>query len=198
MPKKRLIVGTQRMLPSVPVGTTGVPPTAASVIALTGFSRNPATAGRIRGGSLAAATAPMGLGHSAGVADPSFNRSALRAVFYAAGVVATVAGLHTVAAGAKSIAGQDVANASVESELRFYAAFYVAYGLVALRVAPRADRDSAAVRALAGALFLAGLARASGWLAAGRPHELQRGLLVIELAAPPAIVAWQARVARRG
>jgi uncharacterized membrane protein YgdD (TMEM256/DUF423 family) len=131
------------------------------------------------------------------VPDASFNRSALRAVFRVGGAVATVSGLHSVAAGAKSIAGQDMANASVESELRFYAAFYVAYGLAVLRVAPRADRDTAAVRALAGALFLAGLARASGWLAAGKPHPLQRGLLVIELTGPSAIVAWQKRLASR-
>jgi uncharacterized membrane protein YgdD (TMEM256/DUF423 family) len=130
------------------------------------------------------------------VLDASVSRTALRAVFRVGGAVATVAGLHTVAAGAKSIAGQDVANASVESELRFYAAFYVAYGLAVLRVAPRADRDRAAVQALAGALFFAGLARASGWLAVGRPHPLHRGLLVIELAAPPAIVAWQKRLVR--
>ena len=118
-------------------------------------------------------------------------------MFRVGGAVATVAGLHSVAAGARSIAGQNMANASVESELRFYAAFYVAYGLAALRVAPRADRDGAAVRALAGALFLAGLARGSGWLAAGKPHPLQRGLLVIELAAPSAIVAWQKRLTSR-
>ena len=125
------------------------------------------------------------------------GRSGLRAVFRTGGVVATAAGLHTVIAGARSIARQGTANPSVESELRFYAAFYVAYGVVALHVAPRADRDTAAVRALAGALFLAGLARAGGWLAVGRPHGLQRGLLVIELAAPPLVVAWQGRVALR-
>jgi Domain of unknown function (DUF4345) len=119
----------------------------------------------------------------------------LRAVFRTGGVVAIAAGLHTVIAGARSIAGQGTANPSVESELRFYAAFYVAYGAAVLQVAPRADRDPAAVRALAGALFLAGLARAGGWIAVGRPHALQRGLLVIELAAPPLVVAWQRRVA---
>jgi hypothetical protein len=117
-------------------------------------------------------------------------------VFYVSGVVATTAGLHTMIAGAKSLPAQETANPTLESELRFYAAFYVAYGLVALRVAPHADRDPPAVRGLAGALFLAGLARAGGWLAAGRPHRLQRALLVIELAAPPAIVAWQARLAQ--
>jgi Domain of unknown function (DUF4345) len=103
-----------------------------------------------------------------------------------------------VLAGAKSLPDQGHANPSVESELRFYAAFYVAYGLAALRVAPRADRDTMGVRALAGSLFLAGLARAGGWLAVGRPHRLQRGLLVIELVAPWLMIAWQARLAPRG
>lgn len=119
----------------------------------------------------------------------------LRAVLLTGGVVATAAGLHTVVAGARSIAGQRTSNPSVESELRFYAAYYVAYGVALLHVAPRADREPAAVRALAGALFLAGLARAGGWLAAGRPHPFQRGLLAVELGAPPLIVAWQRRMA---
>lgn len=125
------------------------------------------------------------------------SRGALRAVFYVGGAVATAAGLHTVIAGARSLPHQEQANPSVESELRFYAAFYVAFGIVAVRVAPRADRETATVRALAGALLLAGLARAGGWLAVGRPQRLQRTLLVIELAAPPPIVAWQARLAGR-
>jgi uncharacterized protein DUF4345 len=55
-----------------------------------------------------------------------------------------------------------------------------------------------AVRALAGALFLAGLARAGAWRAAGTPHPGQRALLAIELAGPPAVVGWQARQASRG
>lgn len=124
---------------------------------------------------------------------PASSRSLLRAAFYLGGVVATTAGLHTVIAGVKSLPGQQqAANPAVESELRFYAAFYVAYGVAALRVAPRADRDTAAVRALAAALLLAGLARAGAWRAAGTPHGVQRALLVVELAAPPLVTAWQA------
>src|SRR4051812_4748806 len=125
----------------------------------------------------------------------SFGRSASTTLLYVGGVVATAAGLHTVIAGGRSVPGEDLANASVESELRFYAAFYVAYGLVALRVAPRAGHDATTVRALAGALFLAGLGRVGGWLLVGPPHRVQRALLVIELGAPPAIVALQARAA---
>ena len=141
---------------------------------------------------------------AAAKADParqlsgSFKRRALRAIFYAGGVVATAAGLHTVIAGGRSLPNQGVANPSVESELRFYAAFYVAFGITLLRVAPRAEREPAAVRSLAGALFLAGLARASGWLAVGRPHRLQIALLGIELGAPPAIVALSGHRAALG
>ena len=124
------------------------------------------------------------------------ERDALRAVLRVGGTVATLAGLDTVVRGARSILGEGTANAPVESELRFYSAFYVGYGLTVLRVADRADRDAAAVRAVAGTLFLAGLARAGGWAAAGRPTPLQRALLGIELVAPPVLTAWQARVAR--
>ena len=119
----------------------------------------------------------------------------LRATFYAGGVIATAAGLATVIAGAKSLPGEEAANPVVESELRFYAAFYVAYGLAVLRVAPRADHATGSVRALAGALFLAGLARAWAWQSVGEPHRAQQGLVVAELIGPPVIAAWQARVA---
>jgi len=121
-------------------------------------------------------------------------RRRLRGVLYAGGLVATLAGLHTVTAGGRSILGQPPANPAVESELRFYAAFYVAYGLLLLRIAPAADRDARAVRAAAAAVFLGGLARAGGWRAAGRPNTLQQLLVMIELGGPPAIVAWQARI----
>jgi Domain of unknown function (DUF4345) len=55
-----------------------------------------------------------------------------------------------------------------------------------------------AVRSLAGALFLAGLARAGAWRVVGKPHPGQRALLAIELAGPPAVVGWQARRTARG
>ena len=120
--------------------------------------------------------------------------TALRTSLYVGGAVATAAGLHTVAAGARSVPGETTgAKASLESELRYYGAFYAAYGLALLRLAPRADREPGAVRAAAGALFGAGLARAGGWLAAGPPHPVQRALLALELGVPPALVLWQRR-----
>ncbi len=123
------------------------------------------------------------------------SERAFRTVLFAAGAIATAAGLDTVVRGSRSIAGERrLASAAVESELRFYAAFYAAYGIAALRAAPRAANEPATVRALAGALLLAGAARAAGWRAAGAPHPGQRALLAVELAGPPALVAWQARL----
>jgi hypothetical protein len=116
----------------------------------------------------------------------------LRGVFYLGGVVATAAGLHSMVAGARAVPGwSKKADPALDSELRYYGGFYMAYGLAVLRVAPQADRDVRAVRALAGTLFAAGLARAGGWVAMGAPHPVQRGLLAIELTAPVVVVAWQ-------
>jgi hypothetical protein len=130
---------------------------------------------------------------------PLLGRGALRAAVYAGGLIATAAGLDTVVRGVRSLPGEGrLAKPAVESELRFYAAFYAAYGLVALRVAPRADQDTTAVRALAGALFLAGMARIAGWRAAGSPHPAQLALLTIELTTPPLIIASQRRLAAGG
>jgi hypothetical protein len=118
----------------------------------------------------------------------------LRRLLYVGGVVATSAGLHTLLGGGRSFPPWRQASAMVESELRFYSAFYVAYGLLVFRTARRADRDPPAVHALAAALFLAGLGRAGAWLTVGKPHPLQRALLAIELAAPPVIVLERARL----
>jgi hypothetical protein len=120
--------------------------------------------------------------------------TALRTSLYLGGAVATAAGLHTVATGARSIPGETRnASPALESELRYYGAFYAAYGIALLRLAPRADREPRAVKAAAGALFGAGLARAAGWVATGRPHPGQRALLALELTVPAAIVsaAWR-------
>jgi hypothetical protein len=121
-------------------------------------------------------------------------RRRLRRLLYLGGVVATSAGLQTLLGGGKSFPPWRQASAMVESELRFYSAFYVAYGFLMFRTARRADPDPAVVRALAAALFLAGLGRAGAWLTVGKPHPLQRALLAIELAAPPLMIVEQARL----
>lgn len=122
------------------------------------------------------------------------GRRALQAVFTAVGVIAIATGLLVVAAGPGGIPGDNTASSTVDNELRFFAVFWIAYGAAALRVAARADGEAAAVRALALTLFVAGIARAVSWLAAGPPHTLFAGLMCVELIGPPLVVAWQARL----
>jgi hypothetical protein len=120
---------------------------------------------------------------------------ALRGALRVGGVVATIAGLDGMRAGARAVPGiSEPADPVLESEFRFFTAFYAAYGLLMLSVAPRADRDAAAVNGLAGALFLAGLGRAAAWVSVGRPNRTQQGLLAIELGAPPALAIWRRRL----
>ena len=120
----------------------------------------------------------------------------VRFVLGLGGLVATAAGLDTAIRGARSIIGEPLASARLESELRFYAGIYVAYGAALLRAARRADTDAAEVASLATALFAGGAARAVGWARAGRPHPGQIALLAIELAGPPALVIAQRRTQR--
>ena len=122
------------------------------------------------------------------------NRSPVELAVRAGGAVATLAGLHTATAGARSIPGhRGPASAVLESELRFFGVFYSAYGLSLWRAAPEAAQDPARLRRVAATLFAAGLARAGGWRAAGKPSAGQLGLLAVELLAPPGLVAWQRR-----
>lgn len=119
--------------------------------------------------------------------------TALRAILTVGGCVAAAAGMDTVLRGVRSVPGDQHANAAVESEMRFYGAFYAAYGVAILGLARRPDAYPGAIRAVAGVLMLAGLGRAGGWVAHGAPHPVQRALLIVELALPPAMVALQER-----
>jgi len=124
--------------------------------------------------------------------------SLARALTYSAGAVAAAAGLHSALAGVRSVPGRPRAGTEVDSELRYYGAFYSAYGLALLRVAPRAEEETVALRSLAGVMFAGGLARARGWAANGRPHPVQLALLTLELGVPPVLVAAQSRAATVG
>jgi hypothetical protein len=130
--------------------------------------------------------------------DRSASARILRGALYLGGGVATVAGLSTLVTGARSVPGlRENSDPILESELRFYSAFYAAYGLTMLAVAPRADREPTAVKALAAALLLAAGGRLAGWASVGRPNRAQLALLAIELTAPP-LLARQAAAAGAG
>jgi hypothetical protein len=130
------------------------------------------------------------------LAEASEGRGAraLSALLLVAGAVPIVTGVFTVLTGAGGIPGENETSASVESELRFFAVFWIAYGATVIWTAPRAARETTLVRALMAVLFLGGIARAIAWAAEGHPHGLFIVLMAIELLLPPAIVLWQSRV----
>jgi hypothetical protein len=70
----------------------------------------------------------------------------LQGVLSAGGAVAIATGVFGVVTGVEGIPGDSGADASVESELRFLYVFWIAYGLALLRVAPRVDTETIAVR----------------------------------------------------
>lgn len=113
------------------------------------------------------------------------NSQLLRGVLTLIGFVAILTGIFVVLTGSSGQVDGTQAAPSVESELRFFAAFWIAYGAAALYVAPRAAREIHAVRALAAFLFLGGVARGIAWIADGRPHALFIVLLAFELLLPP-------------
>jgi hypothetical protein len=119
---------------------------------------------------------------------------ALRGLLLLLGLVAVAAGLFTVLTGSAGMG--EGTSANVESELRFYAVFWVAFGIVALRAASDVERHALAVRGLASFMFLGGLARALAWAAEGRPDARFLVLMGLELLLPLFIVLSQHRIAR--
>ncbi len=120
--------------------------------------------------------------------------SALRAALTLLGVVPIVTGLGSVLFGSGVIPGPNP-SPSVESELRFYAAWWVGGGLVLLWIARRPAERGIALRGLCAVLFLGGLARLLAAAQVGWPRPLFVVLMAIELVLPLVLVPWQARVA---
>ncbi|MGH2685191.1 MAG: DUF4345 domain-containing protein [Actinomycetota bacterium] len=124
-------------------------------------------------------------------------RRSLQVVLTILGVVAVSAGGITVLFGADSVVGGGSVSASVDSELRFYATWYVLVGALLLRAVPRVEAEAFTIRAVFVTLFLAGVARVISIIAVGTPHRFLLVLLGLELGLPILLIPWQALVARR-
>ena len=112
------------------------------------------------------------------------QRRALRiggAVAVAAGVHQAVTGLGGVL-GAGPVVGGDHAARNVDSELRFYGAWYAAAGAMMLRTGSSARADRSTTRVLGAGWLLAATGRVLSWRAVGRPHPLFIALGLAEVA----------------
>jgi hypothetical protein len=92
------------------------------------------------------------------------------------------------------VAGLD--GADVDSELRFYAALWMAYGGTAVWVAQQLPQRIGLLRLMLGVFWLGGLGRVISFLAIGAPHPLFVTLMWIEIVLPPVLLALSYRRAR--
>ena len=91
--------------------------------------------------------------------------------------------------GVSSVKG--LAGSNVDSELRFYAVFWIAYGVILVLTANDFLRHFKRVPVLLLLFFLGGIGRSISYYSVGAPHLLFLILLVIELAVPPVLfVLW--------
>jgi hypothetical protein len=88
---------------------------------------------------------------------------------------------------------------TMDSELRFYAALWGAYGILALRAAFSLPRTLREAPWFAAVFFAGGVGRLLSRLALGPPRPAFVCLTAIELAAPPLmLLLWRGARSRRG
>ena len=121
----------------------------------------------------------------------------LRTLLAVIGAVATVAGSRGVVRGASEVLDPGAVTADVDSEYRFYASWYVAMGVVALRSLRASQLDPTVARAVSGGFLLAGCSRILSMRSVGTPSRGQRALTAIELAIPAVVLPWERRVRHR-
>jgi hypothetical protein len=124
------------------------------------------------------------------------SRRGLQIVLAVLATVALASGLLGMLAGPTALPGGGPVTATVDSEYRFSNAFWFMAGAVVWWAVPRVERATAVLRVTLGAAFLGGLARLLAAAASGWPHPVFLGTLAIELVLVPAVLLWQAKVAR--
>lgn len=124
------------------------------------------------------------------------SRRGLQLLLGAVGAVAVGFGLLSVLLGTSVVAEPGGGGASVDSEHRFYAAWYVVGGVLALRAARDVEREATAVRLVAGGFALGAVGRLLGLAQAGQPALRYVVLMVVEVVLAAVLVAWQAAAAR--
>ena len=123
-------------------------------------------------------------------------RKALQIFFVLFGITdIAIASLH-VALGSSAIPGSVPVNATMDSEDRFYATLFAAYGVAILWCVKDIERKSTVVYFLMATFFVGGLARLVSIASVGAPNSFFVAMTVLELAIPPLAAAAQYRISR--
>jgi len=129
----------------------------------------------LRFGLIAIGLAALAIGTSMFLLGP-----ALTGAFFG-GLLAAVAGTPQ--------AVDDLAAVNVDTELRFYSVFWIAYGGCLIAVARALAERIAQARLLLAVFFAGGVGRVLSYAIAGAPHPLFVVLMWVELALPPVLMA---------
>lgn len=121
--------------------------------------------------------------------------NALKYLLFAIGLVTLATGLNVIFGGASAVPGvEGETPVSVDNELRFFAVFWVAYGLFCAWVASDLSARQNFVYAIALMFFLGGVARVLSHLSLGAPSGVLIGATVLELVLPIVIVILKRRL----
>lgn len=122
--------------------------------------------------------------------------TALRATLFVFGVAVIGISLAHIALGPGVIPGSIPVNATMDSEDRFYAVFFLAYGAAVLWCLRDWRSKRREIRLLMAVFFIGGLARLVSIAVVGLPHPFFVAMAIIELVLPPLVIwlsAWAAR-----
>jgi uncharacterized protein DUF4345 len=112
------------------------------------------------------------------------------------GIAAILIALLHVVLGPSAIPGSVSVNATMDSEDRFYATLFAAYGVALLWCIKDIERKSIVVYFLAATFFVGGLARLVSVAAVGLPNTFFIAMTVLELLIPLFMVFMQSRIAK--
>jgi len=102
--------------------------------------------------------------------------------------------LRVVLPGTPQLAG--LVGADVDSEMRFYAVLWMAYGGLALWVVRDLPKRMNLLRLMLGIFWLGGLGRVISYFAVGAPHPLFLVLMWIEITLPFVLIALSYKSAK--
>lgn len=92
---------------------------------------------------------------------------------------------------------EGMSSPNVDSELRFYSVFWLAYGIIVLRAANSLEENLRLVPVFAGLFFAGGAGRLLSLTTLGHPHPLFILLMIIELVLPLLLVVLWAGINRQ-
>ena len=100
------------------------------------------------------------------------------------GIACALIGLYHVVLGIRSVPGEELTNATVDSRERFYNAIFLGYGLAWIWAARQSPISATLIRFLAGVFLLAAVGRLISLADVGWPHWFQTALTGLEIVLP--------------